>query len=78
MIQWLKRTSNPISRAVDFWVDSILEGYIIEIAVDTITSYSEMKREFFQETRVCYMKYLKLWIKILVCEKGILKMESHG
>ena len=37
----LKRVSNPISRVVDFWVDSILKGYIAEFIVDTITSYSE-------------------------------------
>ena len=39
--------SNPISRAVDFWVDNILQGYITEFAVDTITSYSEAERYFF-------------------------------
>ena len=49
-IQRLKRVSNHISRVVDFWVDSILEEYITDIAVDTIRSYSETKRDFFQET----------------------------
>ena len=41
LIERLKRMNNPISRVVDFWVDSILEGYIVEFVVDTITSYSE-------------------------------------
>ena len=38
LIHQLKSISNPISRAIDFWVDNILEEYIIEFYVDTITS----------------------------------------
>ena len=76
MIQQLKKTSNPISKFVEFWLDSILEGYITEIAVNTIKSCSEIEREFFQEPKGHYLKYLKLWINMLVCEKGILQMES--
>ena len=45
MIERWKRVNNPISRVVDFWVDSILEGYITEFVVDTITSYSEAERK---------------------------------
>ena len=37
LIERLKRINNPISRAMDFWVDSILEGYITEFVVETIT-----------------------------------------
>ena len=40
LIERLKRVNNPISRVVDFGVDRILELYIIEFVVDTITSYS--------------------------------------
>ena len=63
--------------AIDFWVDIILGGYITKIiAVDTIKSYSETKRYFLQGLRGQYLKSLKLWIKTMVCEKGILRMES--
>ena len=65
----MKNISNPISRAVYFWVDNILEGYITEFAVDTITSYSEAERKFFQGIRERYLSSLKMWIKMLVCEK---------
>ena len=47
MSQFVRRlecVNNTISRVVEFWVDSILEGYIIEIVVDTIKSYSEDER----------------------------------
>ena len=40
--------SNTIFRAVDFWVDSILQGYITEFEVDTITSYRKAKRNVFR------------------------------
>ena len=43
LIERLKRVRNPMSRALDFWIDSILEGYIIEFVVDTITSDSEVE-----------------------------------
>ena len=39
-----------MSRAVDFWVDSILEGYITEFVVDTITSYNKAEVIFFPRT----------------------------
>ena len=39
--------SNTVSRAIDFWVDSILQGYITEFLVESITSYSEAERKCF-------------------------------
>ena len=48
LIEWMKRVNNPISRVVEFWVDSIIEGYITELTVDTITSYPKAEQFFFQ------------------------------
>ena len=48
LIHEITSVSNPISRAVDFWVDSILQGYITEFIVETITSYSEDEINIFQ------------------------------
>ena len=64
--------SNTISRVVDFWVDSILQGYITEFVVDTITSYSEAERSFFRGPRIRYLLGINAWIKVLAYEKGIL------
>ena len=61
---------------VEFWVDSILEGYITEIVVDRKKSYNEVERKFFQGHRGHYLKSLKFWIKMLVCKKVILRMDS--
>ena len=52
VIERLKRVRNLVSRAVEFWLDSILEGYITEFVVDTITSYSEVERKNFKDHRV--------------------------
>ena len=43
--------SNTISRVVDFWVDSILQGYITKFEIKAINSYSEAERNFFQGPR---------------------------
>ena len=55
MVEWsahlvyeITSVSNPISRDIDFWVDSILQGYITKFAVEMITSYSEVEINFFQ------------------------------
>ena len=56
------------------WIDSILEGYIIEFSVDTVKSYGDMEREFFKGPRGRFLLSLKLSIKMLICENGILKM----
>ena len=69
LIQRLKSVSNLVSRIVDFWVDSILEGYVTEIAIDIITSYSDVEQKQFQRPHKIYLSSLKRWIKILVCEK---------
>ena len=74
LIERLKRINNPVSKAVDFWIDSIIEGYITEFHVDMITSYSEAKRKFFQGPRSRYLSSWKTWIKMRICEKGILWM----
>ena len=37
LIERLEEVRNPVSRDVYFWIDNILEGYIIEFVVDTIT-----------------------------------------
>ena len=74
LIQQLKRTSNPISKSIDFLVDSILGGYITKVIIDTIRSYSEVEREFFQGPIGRYLTSLKIGIKMLACEKGILIM----
>ena len=48
LVQEITSVSNAISRAIDFWVEGILQEYITKFTVDTITSYSEEEINFFQ------------------------------
>ena len=74
LIHELTSVSNPISRAADFWVDSILQAYITKFVVEVITSYSEDERKNFQGPRRRYLLSINTWIKMLVYEKGILQL----
>ena len=60
------------------WLDSILEIYINEFVVDTAKFYNESEREFFNGPRGRFLLSLQLSIKMLVCEKGILKITSSS
>ena len=44
----MRSIENPISQAVDFWLESVLEGFIIEFAVDQRKSFSEVERYFLK------------------------------
>jgi hypothetical protein len=45
-IQQLQQANNKFTRVVDFWLDSIVVGFITEFAVDTTKSYNVAKQEF--------------------------------
>ena len=72
----MERTDNPISRAVDFWLNSLVEGFVIEFAVDTLKAYSEADLYFFKGYRGKYLKSLSFCIKMLLCEKGKLRIDA--
>ena len=76
MVEEVTSVSNVASRAVDFWVDNIMQGYISKFAIDTITSYSEAKLDFFQGPRRRYLFNISTWINLLAYEKGILHLDS--
>ena len=77
LIQTLKGVDNPISRAVDFWLASLLEGFITEFAVDQRKSFNEAERYFFKGYRGKYLNSLNLSLKILLHEKGVLDIISN-
>jgi hypothetical protein len=76
LVRQLNYVSNNTSHAVDFWLDSILGGYITEFAVDCTQSYSVAERDFFKGPRGRFMKSLGTWIKMLLCDKCMMTMES--
>ena len=72
LIHTVKSVDNPISRVVDFWLESLLEVFIIEFAVDQRKSFSEAERYFFKGYRGQYLNSLNLSLNILLSEKGVL------
>jgi hypothetical protein len=61
---------------VDFWMDSVLGGYIIEFDIDSTQSYSSTERALFKGPRGRYFKSLSTWVKMLLCDKWVMKLES--
>ena len=72
----MQNLDNPITRAVDFWLTSVLEGFVIEFAVDQRKSFNEAERYFFKGYRGKYLKSINLYIKMLLHEKGVMDMIS--
>ena len=72
----MKNLDNPITRTVDFWLVSVLEGFVREFAVDHRKSFSEAERYFFKGYRGKYLKSLNLSIKMLLHEKGVMDLVS--
>ena len=68
--------NNKFTRAVDFWLDSIVVGFITKFVTDTAKSYSTTKQEFLQGPRGRYIQSLYTSIKILLYNKGVMTMES--
>ena len=74
LIQTVKNLDNPITRKIDFWLASVLEGFVIEFAVDQRKSFSEAEWYFFKVYHGKYLKYLNLSIKMLLHEKGTMDL----
>ena len=49
---------------------------MIEFVVDTLKAYSEEERYFFKGYRGKYLKSLSFCIKMLLCEKGKLRIDA--
>jgi hypothetical protein len=76
LVRQLNYISNPTNHAVEFWLDSLLGGYIKEFSIDCIQSYNVAEREFFKGMCGRFLKSLGTWIKMILCEKHIMIMES--
>ena len=59
----MEQIDNSVSRAVDFWLNNLLEGFVTEFAVDMLKAYNEVERYFFKGYRSKYPNSLSLWIK---------------
>jgi hypothetical protein len=77
-VEQLQQVNNKFTRAVDFWLDSIVAGFITEFVVDTTKSYSTAEKEFLCGPQGRYIRSLYTSIKILIYKKGVMTMESDS
>jgi hypothetical protein len=70
--------NNKFTHTVDFWLDSILAGFITEFAIDIENSYNIVEQEFLIGTQGRYLRSLYTSIKILLYNKGVMTMESEN
>lgn len=58
LVRRLEGSEDKIMRAMDFWLDRIIGGFITEFMVDTTISYSEVEQRFLKGPRGKYIKSL--------------------
>jgi hypothetical protein len=76
-IAQLQQVNNKFTHAIDFWLDNIIAGFIIEFVVDTAKLYTAAKKDFLKGPIGRYIRSLYTSIKILLYEKGVMTMESN-
>jgi hypothetical protein len=76
LVRQMNSVSNPTTRAIYFSLDNILGGYITEFAIYFTQLYSVVERDFFKGPCGSFMKSLGTWIKMLFCDKCMMKMKS--
>jgi hypothetical protein len=62
-------------RAVDFWLHSIVSGFITEFVVDTAKSYNAPEKDLLKGPRGRYNISLYTSIKVLLYNNGVMTME---
>jgi hypothetical protein len=77
-IDQLQQVNKKFTRAVDFWLNSIVAGFIIDFAEDTKKSYNALEQEFLRGPRGRYIRSLYTSIKILLYKKGVMTMGSNN
>jgi len=60
-----------VSCAMDLWVHTTLESYIIEFVAEIHQAFSKSKQIFKERARGRLLRELPLWIKFLLVEEGI-------
>jgi hypothetical protein len=56
---------------IDFWVNTTLEGYIIEFVAKNHQSFSQEKVDFKKDARGILLREIPLWIKVFFMEEGM-------
>jgi hypothetical protein len=74
----LQQVNNKFTCAVDFWLDNVVAGLIIEFVVDTTKYYNATEKKFLKGPRGRYIISLYTSIKILLYNKGVMTMQAYN
>jgi hypothetical protein len=77
-IMQLQKVNNKFTRAIDFWLDNIVAGFITKFAVDTTKSYNAAEKEFLKGPRGRYIIFLYTSINVLLYNNGVMTNESKN
>jgi hypothetical protein len=69
LVRKLNYVSNNTSCANDFWLSSILVGYIVKFAIDCTQSYSVIEMDFFRGPHGRFINSLSTWINMFLCDQ---------
>ena len=72
----LHRVDAELTRAVDFWVKTTLEGYVVEFAAECYQSFSKAEAVFHSGLRGKLLKEIPLWIKALMVDEGLIEFHK--
>ena len=72
----LHQLNTELTRAVNFWVETTLDGYIVEFATDCYQSFSKAEAIFRSGLRWKLLKEISLWIKALMVDEGLMEFQK--
>jgi hypothetical protein len=61
---------------MEFWVQIVLEGYIIEFSAENRQAFSKDEAIFKEGSRGRLLREIPLWLKVLLVEEGIFPIPS--
>ena len=73
----LHRLNIDLTRDVDFWVESTLDGYIVEFAMKCYQYFSRAEDTFRSRLREKLLKEIPLWIKALMVDEGLMGFQKE-
>jgi hypothetical protein len=74
-IAQLQQIDNKFTCAIDFYLESIVLGFITKFVVDTAKSYNAIEKDLLKGPRGRYIRSMDTSIKILLYDKGLMTME---
>lgn len=74
LVRRLEASEDNLTREMDHWLDRIIGGFITKFVIDTTMSYIEAERCFLKGPRGKYIKSLNNWIKMILCEKRVMRI----